>query len=50
MLGKLVPYLCISMTMALFLFTILRWVFFVPIHGSLIMLVCGAASSTSSRC
>jgi ABC-2 type transport system permease protein len=38
MLGKLVPYLCVSMTMALFLFIILRWVFFVPIHGSLIML------------
>jgi len=38
MLGKLVPYLCVSMTMALFLFTILRWVFFVPIHGSLVML------------
>lgn len=38
MLGKLVPYLCISMTMALFLFVILRWVFFVPIHGSLVML------------
>src|SRR6202171_5932528 len=42
MLGKLVPYLCVSMTMALFLFTILRWVFFVPIHGSLIMLVVSA--------
>jgi ABC-2 type transport system permease protein len=38
MLGKIVPYLCVSMTMALFLFTILRWVFFVPIHGSLFML------------
>src|SRR5258706_2227893 len=34
MLGKIVPYLVISMTMAVFLFTILRWVFFVPIHGS----------------
>jgi ABC-2 type transport system permease protein len=42
MLGKLVPYLCISLTMALFLFTILRWVFFVPIHGSLIMLFLSA--------
>ena len=38
MLGKLVPYLCISMTMAMFLFTILRWVFFVPIAGSLVTL------------
>jgi ABC-2 type transport system permease protein len=35
MLGKLVPYLCVTMAMALFLFTILRWVFFVPIRGSL---------------
>jgi ABC-2 type transport system permease protein len=35
MLGKIVPYLCISMTMALCLFIILRWVFFVPIQGSL---------------
>jgi ABC-2 type transport system permease protein len=34
MLGKLVPYLCIAMTMALFLFAILRWVFMVPIAGS----------------
>jgi ABC-2 type transport system permease protein len=42
MLGKIVPYLCVSMTMALFLFTILRWVFFVPIHGSLIMLFIAA--------
>jgi ABC-2 type transport system permease protein len=42
MLGKLVPYLCISMMMALFLFTILRWVFFVPIHGSLVMLFLSA--------
>lgn len=42
MLGKLVPYLCISMTMALVLFTILRWVFFVPIAGSLIALFIAA--------
>ena len=39
MLGKIVPYLCVSMTMAMILFVILRWVFFVPIHGSLTMLV-----------
>jgi ABC-2 type transport system permease protein len=38
MLGKLVPYLCVCMAMALLLFMILRWVFFVPIHGSLLML------------
>ena len=42
MLGKIVPYLCVSMTMATFLFVILRWVFFVPIRGSLLMLF-GAA-------
>ena len=42
MLGKLVPYLCVSMTMALFFFTILRWIFFVPIHGSLVMLFVSA--------
>src|SRR5438093_12346238 len=30
------------MTMALFLFTILRWVFFVQIHGSLVMLFTAA--------
>ena len=34
MLGKLVPYLCIGMTMAVVLFTIMRFVFFVPIEGS----------------
>ena len=43
MLGKLVPYLCVSMVMAVFLFTILRWVFFVPIHGSLVALFFSAA-------
>ncbi|HXI84062.1 MAG TPA: ABC transporter permease [Verrucomicrobiae bacterium] len=42
MLGKIVPYLCVSMTMATFLFVILRWVFFIPIRGSLLMLF-GAA-------
>lgn len=39
MLGKLVPYLCISMTMALILFSILRLLFHVPIHGDLSMLL-----------
>ena len=34
MLGKLVPYLCIGMTMAVVLFTIMRFVFFVPIEGN----------------
>jgi ABC-2 type transport system permease protein len=42
MLGKIVPYLCVSMAMAMILFVILRWVFFVPIHGSLVMLVVAA--------
>jgi ABC-2 type transport system permease protein len=35
MLGKLVPYLCISMAMAAGLFGVMRWVFFIPIQGSL---------------
>ncbi len=34
MLGKLVPYLCIGMTMAMFLFFIMRFLFHVPIVGS----------------
>jgi ABC-2 type transport system permease protein len=34
MLGKLVPYLCMGMAMALGLFAIMRWVFDVPIAGS----------------
>jgi ABC-2 type transport system permease protein len=42
MLGKMLPYVTISMTMALFLFTILRWVFQVPIAGSLVWLFVSA--------
>lgn len=38
MLGKMVPYLCVAFTMAVMLFVILRWVFFVPIHGNLLTL------------
>ena len=34
MLGKLVPYLCLGMLMALLLFGIMRFVFAVPIAGS----------------
>ena len=34
MLGKLVPYLCIGMLMAILLFAIMRFVFAVPIAGS----------------
>jgi len=36
MLGKLVPYLCIGMLMAFLLFAIMRFVFFVPIAGSVV--------------
>ena len=35
MLGKLVPYLCIGMTMAVFLFLIMRFLFGVPIAGNI---------------
>jgi ABC-2 type transport system permease protein len=41
MLGKIVPYLCISSTLAVFFFIVLRWVFFIPIHGSLPTLALG---------
>jgi ABC-2 type transport system permease protein len=34
MLGKLIPYLCLGMFMAILLFAIMRFVFFVPIAGS----------------
>ncbi|MDQ3119154.1 MAG: ABC transporter permease, partial [Verrucomicrobiota bacterium] len=34
MLGKLIPYLCLGMTMAILLFAIMRFVFAVPIAGS----------------
>ncbi|MGI8819343.1 MAG: ABC transporter permease [Chthoniobacterales bacterium] len=34
MLGKLIPYLCLGMTMAVLLFGIMRFVFAVPIAGS----------------
>src|SRR5256885_10138069 len=39
MLGKLTPYMVIGMTMATVLFTIMRWLFHVPIAGSLVALV-----------
>ncbi|MEP7071645.1 MAG: ABC transporter permease [Verrucomicrobiota bacterium] len=39
MLGKLVPYLCIGMTMALLLYGIMRFVFAVPIAGNFFALV-----------
>ena len=34
MLGKLVPYLCIGMTMAIILFLIMRFMFHIPIAGN----------------
>jgi ABC-type multidrug transport system permease subunit len=36
MLGKLIPYLCIGMLMAILLFAIMRFIFAVPIAGSII--------------
>jgi ABC-2 type transport system permease protein len=39
MLGKLVPYLCIGMLMAILLFGIMRFVFAVPIAGSVIAMM-----------
>ena len=39
MLGKLVPYLCIGMTMAAILFLIMRFLFGVPINGSVIAIM-----------
>ena len=35
MLGKLTPYLCISMAMAVMIFLVARWVFWIPIRGDL---------------
>src|SRR6476619_7074863 len=39
MLGKLIPYLCLGMSMAILLFTIMRFVFAVPIAGSIIAMI-----------
>jgi ABC-2 type transport system permease protein len=39
MLGKLVPYLCIGMAMALLLFIIMRFLFHVPIVGNVIAML-----------
>jgi ABC-type multidrug transport system permease subunit len=36
MLGKLIPYMCIGMLMAILLFAIMRFIFAVPIAGSII--------------
>jgi len=43
MLGKLVPYLCISMTMALGLFAIQRWIFQVAVQGPFVALLLATA-------
>ncbi len=39
MLGKLIPYLCLGMSMAVLLFAIMRFVFFVPIAGSVLAMI-----------
>jgi ABC-type multidrug transport system permease subunit len=39
MLGKLVPYLCIGMTMGLILFAIMRFLFHVPIAGNVVAML-----------
>jgi ABC-2 type transport system permease protein len=39
MLGKLVPYLCIGMLMAILLFAIMRFIFAIPIAGSVIAML-----------
>lgn len=41
MLGKLFPYLCIGMAMAVGLFAIMNWLFKVPIAGSVTALLVG---------
>jgi ABC transporter DrrB family efflux protein len=42
MLGKLIPYLCVGMLMAILLFAIMRFIFFVPIAGSVFALMLAA--------
>jgi ABC-2 type transport system permease protein len=42
MLGKLAPYLCISMAMAMGFFLVSRWVFSIPIQGSITFLFVSA--------
>ena len=39
MLGKLIPYLCLGMTMGILLFAIMRFLFFVPIAGSITAMI-----------
>jgi ABC-2 type transport system permease protein len=42
MLGKLTPYLCIAMAMAVSFFIVARWVFFIPIQGGIAFLLVSA--------
>jgi len=42
MLGKLTPYLCIAMTMAGAFLVVMRWVFDIPIQGSVALLLVSA--------
>ncbi len=39
MLGKLIPYLCIGMLIAFLLFAVMRFIFAVPIAGSVLMML-----------
>jgi ABC-type multidrug transport system permease subunit len=39
MLGKLIPYLCIGMTMAIILFLIMRFLFHVPVAGNAVAML-----------
>lgn len=39
MLGKIVPYLCISMTMASSIILVARWIFQIPIRGDVVALL-----------
>src|SRR3954463_8787406 len=39
MLGKLIPYLCLGMVMAILLFGIMRFVFAIPIAGSVVAML-----------
>ena len=41
MLGKIVPYLALGMLMSVVLFTVMRWVFHVPIAGDITSLMLG---------
>jgi len=46
MLGKLLPYMGVILAMAGVFFLIMRWVFLIPIHGSILWLIVGAVLYT----